>query len=284
MVTRVREPSRLEAMSEDRDVRTHDFFKEYGADHCDEKRDICVRMADRFVNEHGTTRLGSLFGLNANVAHDVIRESGAPVGWFETIQDIAGFKWQVHQVPASTSLCEAGSEGKVVYRRSRPAKRRHPGTVSDNLSELGTLRDQFIPQEVFEAAIYSTNPALCAIDENEVIAMTDNIVAWALATYGRVNLGMPLCRHFGIQLQRMLPHLPQYGKTAGVNRKWSQMIFNKCNNRFYVRPLTPPRCVQGGWEGLWDKCHAVHATRIPRPLLRARDARHKCRLLPARWR
>ena len=93
MVTRVREPSRLEAMSANTNVRTQDFFKEYATDHSDERRVICGALADIFVNEHGTTRLGSLFGLNANVAHEAIRKSGAPVGWFETIQDIARFNF-----------------------------------------------------------------------------------------------------------------------------------------------------------------------------------------------
>ena len=93
--------------------------------------------------------------------------------------------------------------------------------------------DQRLPCGLLDVVV-TPNPKLNAITQPETEAVTDALCEYIAAAHGSWKIGKPLAKHYGKQVEKVLPLLPDYGKVTGAHRKWESMIYEKCRNRFYV--------------------------------------------------
>jgi hypothetical protein len=184
------------------------------------------------------SRLGTLFKMARRRACEIMTEAGGDESLVECMELQSGFQFKESTVPASFDLLVSAGHTSGFGIREHAAKRfkNIPTTVptlSEVLDDAGTLLDQVVPEHCY-AVVTTYEPARNPIDFEEERAFTDAV----LAHYGegqlRFNLGRPLCRLLGKQIERRLM-LGTRGKVDGNLRKWQSILYEKSKNRSYVR-------------------------------------------------
>ena len=223
----------------DSNARTRDFFDTY-ADELGPPLDKIARdVGNAFLEKHGAPRLKQVFQLTTTGAEGTIASAGGGTGWRETIEALAGFDFQAPAVPESALGLDgtrvSGFKRKFAMRKVNESETKRPKTtVSADLIESGSLGDALLPNWTFNV-VETPNPLVNPISGTDCEAFTDACMQYACEEYGKLNLGMPLCRLWGQQAHKKLK-LPDYGLTSGTSRTWKIMLRTKSRNRFYVCP------------------------------------------------
>ena len=232
-------PRSIDDFEGDATAPVADLFASWAADLPTPKKDVVLKAGTIFVNELGKTRAKLLFKLYHTEAEEVLQKAGCPAkdaeAWRRTLEDIVGFEFKQHNVPASAAIIdhEAKKRQKVSGgARSGEKRKRRALTLSDKFAAEGVLEDQAIADECF-AVITTPNYETVAIDEPELGKFTDMVMQQYGQDQGRWNLGMPLCRILAKSARGI--KLPDRGKVKGCDRNLAQMLYDKSNNRFYVR-------------------------------------------------
>jgi len=226
---------KLSDMKGDADASVMGFFNSYAAELPDELAAKCRQVGTEFLARFGKTRLGPLFMLPAQKARDVLA-CNLDDGWLESIEEQAGFRFKEHSVPPSAELVCAMGETAPAKQAKRERKR--PDTISEELGDM--LPQETIPKWIFDKCITTHEPLVKTLTEPELSGMTSEILSYFASRFGHFKLGSPLCRHLGNKLTRALPHLPAYGSTLGIDRRWGKMLADKAKNRQYVRAAHEP--------------------------------------------
>ena len=235
----------LADMKGDADASVEDFFELYAEELPAALGDKCRRVGNTFLSRYGRARLGKLFALSAGNAREVLQACELDEGWLETIEEMAGFTFRDHSVPASAALISAVSEATGPSMPRVKAEKKRPNTISEELGK--DVCEEKIPEAIFEQCITDTTDPLCtAIEEKEIEAISSALLTYYASRYGHIRFGMPLCRHLGKKLGHRLPILPAYGETPGKSRRWHKIVYNKARNYSHARPShsnqPPPRC------------------------------------------
>ena len=227
---------KLSDMKGDADASVMGFFNSYAAELPDELAAKCRQVGTEFLARFGKTRLGPLFMLPAQKARDVLVTCNLDDGWLESIEEQAGFRFKEHSVPPSAELVCALGETAPAKQAKRERKR--PDTISEELGDM--LPQETIPKWIFDKCITTHEPLVKTLTEPELSGMTSEILSYFASRFGHFKLGSQLCRHLGNKLTRALPHLPAYGSTLGIDRRWGKMLADKAKNRQYVRAAHEP--------------------------------------------
>ena len=217
-----------------------DWFTAYALELPEEQGNVCRAAGTAFVAKTMKITLGSLFKMEGARAERILDSVGADLGWLETIEEEAGFKFAVLPVPAISTLVAPDSDGQQRVSSGKRTQRSagRPPTLSAELFRAGTLYDQTVPEECFRH-VHTKTPLVHRITEVECNKTTAAVVLWCAAIHGRCNLGVGLCTQLGRQLQDRLPMLPVYGKND--ERNWESMLRIKAENLVHVRcPSNPP--------------------------------------------
>ena len=183
------------------------------------------------------SRLGTLFKMARRRACEIMTEAGGDESLVECMELQSGFQFRESSVPASADIVSGGHTcSDAGFRKKRMQFNKTPTavpTLSEVLDDAGTLLDQVVPEHCY-ALVTTYEPARNPIDSVEETAFTDAV----LAHYGegqlRFNLGRPLCRLLGKQIERRLM-LGTRGKVDGHLRKWQSILYDKSKNRLHVR-------------------------------------------------
>ena len=218
----------------DGQARIADFFASWNADLPYDIAEANNRICDKFITAFGRTRFETWFTLKTTQVDAVITEIKGEDDegtWRETIESLAGFRFERPYAPDSAAL---------ISDRSVPEKPLFKAVnVSARLAQSGKLALQKLPESCFDV-IETVNPMENIISESELQGFTDAVCAVVAAKHGDWKLGAALARVYGQQAKVRLPNLPDRGTVSGKDRKIDKMIFNKCKNRLYVNgPLKP---------------------------------------------
>ena len=225
----------LSAMQGDADTKLTEFFERWGGDMSADLAERLDKICKAFMEKHAVTRIGTLFKLRRAQAEAIFVECGAGEGWITTLEELAGFRFTSAPAPDSLSLTALsnGTEYKP--------KPKYKPTLSDSVVEKGAFESERIPEYVFDASKCAC-PEVDTLKESDVERVTDRMLEYLAAKHGAWNIGKPLARNYGAQLAARLPYLPRYGKTAGRDRLWWMIVWQKCKNRTHVcrAPPAPP--------------------------------------------
>ena len=223
----------LENLEGDATALVDDFFKALVAEE-PEERDIVVlnKINMEIVNTYKLKRLGKMFKMSRVKALQVINDCGGDEGLLVGIEINAGFTFADQNVPDSAALVGVGKRGsgETTTRVQRPRKQE---TISDLLNAEGTLLDEIVPEDCY--AVITTDCALgLPIDQPEQQRFTDMLLEKYFERFLRFNLGRPLCRLLGAQIEKRLILGPN-GDVPGEKRKWWKILYEKSRNRKQVR-------------------------------------------------
>ena len=231
-------PRALADMKGDVDASTLVWFEQYANDLPSDLAVKCRRLGSYFLEAHGKRTLGTLFKLNAEQALKGLKACDLEDGWLETLEDEAGFSFKDQKVPDSAALvasaCSNATATGPIHHKVK-AERKRPPTISEELQEAGTLEDERLP--AVDHLVDTVNPESIALQKSEVTAIVREIRRGYLRRYGKSNLGMPLCRVLGKQLEKKFPRLPSHGKTAGHERRWWAILGYAAENGIYVSAI-----------------------------------------------
>ena len=80
------------------------------------------------------------------------------------------------------------------------------------------------------SSLRTSNPKENTLKEHDISAMLDWAVEWILAKYGKVNVGAPILRRLGAQMDKFAPHKPRRGNVDGSLRFFQKMLLDRINN------------------------------------------------------
>ena len=231
----MRSPRSVADFKGDGQALVADFFSAWNRELPDPLAARNEEILDGFTSKHGRTRFATLFKLNATQADSIVEaafvESESGEGWRETIEELAGFKFQKPVAPdnagrfsADRTLC-GNSPGLM----STPK----PMNVSARLAIEGNLASQVLPEGCF-SVIDTADPMNEFITEAELQAFTFEVAAYIASHFGDWHVGRAIARVYGKQAKQRLPNLPDRGACIGRKRDIGRMIQNKCKNRLYV--------------------------------------------------
>ena len=210
-------PLSLSRMEHDPETRVVDFFAVWNLDLPPSACAINDKICATVINKYGRTRFSALFKLQRAVAEEVVSTSGGTDGWVKTIEELCGFSFALPTAPTSMQLAVLSS-GVAAAKKHKERQ-----TLSDNLVSAADWMAQQIPECCF-SVVQVANPTSDELSESDIEYFTTSLLEWVMATNGAINLGAPLTRHLAAQVKRRLPHLPDYGNTAGSSRDWTRII------------------------------------------------------------
>ena len=226
----------LDSMEGDAEALVEDFFTALAADHPgDPDASTMLAIGKELVQKYKLRRLGKMFRMPRNRALEVVEAEGGDEALLVAIELNAGFSFASQTVPASALL--AGAAGaRVSGETTRRVQRdRKVPTISDELLAEGTLADETIPESCY--AIIETDYSLgVAIEKKEQTEFTDALLEKYFERFFRFNLGRPLCRHLGKQIEKKLK-LANNGSVDSKDRRWWKILYEKSRNRKQVRML-----------------------------------------------
>ena len=206
---------------------------------------VCRQLSRAFQDNHGRGKLGGgtgVFDMTVSAAEAAVGPDR--VGWLPTIEGGAGMTFQKAVVPASAELALASRKRKgEAAEASRKVKKL--SSISDYLNNKGALANSQVPDWVWNVPSTAT-PKLEMLIESDVSFWGDNMCTFALQKYGGLNLGLPLCRRWGLLAHQHFPLLPDVGNqksksiTKGCDRDLGKFVYDKARNRLYVRARHPP--------------------------------------------
>jgi hypothetical protein len=234
----------LASMENDAQAATADWLRlmaeELGNDTVDAQAIIKFGAAPLVAK---LSRLGALFKMARRRAEEIMVEAGGDASLIECMELQSGFNFRESSVPASADIivsvtADTTDAGLGFSKKRNPRNnfKRTPTTVptlSEVLEYEGTLLDQVVPEHCY-ALITTYEPNRNPIDSIEESAFTDAVLAHYGEGQMRFNLGRPLCRLLGKQIERRLV-LGTRGKVDGTLRKWHSILYEKCKNRYYAQ-------------------------------------------------
>ena len=264
----------LDSMVGDTQARCVDFFEAYAQD-LPPPLDAELRaIAAQLFTVHKRARLGELFKVLQGDAETTIGHAlppgEDPVGWRKAIESQAGFEFAGASVPASSKLVKQVApavESKAKLSKAEQRLALGTSTISDDLEAAGEIPDDPIDESCF--AVFTTDYANTTVDKDELDNFIDAIITQFAEVHGKTNLGAPLLRKLHAQAHRRVKYLPRRGTTAGKDRRFFSMIYDKTVNRSYVRAfkrtnLGPCSC------HIRSRPHLCPPRPHPTPVMRAR--------------
>ena len=85
---------------------------------------------------------------------------------------------------------------------------------------------------------FGTDPKFSVVDEDDLHDFITSAIAQFATTHWKIALGAPLLRKMHKQAQNQVPFLPRKGVTAGKDRCFKTMIYDRTNNLWNVRGRT----------------------------------------------
>lgn len=228
----------LASFDGDPDALVADFFCVWSRDLPEALAAVNGRICDQVLGI-GQTRFASWFKLPASQADALIcagygkEDSQWAAGWRLTIEELCGFTFQCSSSSVPESAALVRHTNVLQPRCAQTSEPMRPLTVGGRLMASGQFLDQRLPCGLLDVVV-TPNPKLNAITQPETEAVTDALCEYIAAAHGSWKIGKPLAKHYGKQVEKVLPLLPDYGKVTGAHRKWESMIYEKCRNRFYV--------------------------------------------------
>jgi hypothetical protein len=219
------------------------FFEEYASELPPPMDGELRAIASALFANHMRSRLGSLFSVAPGDAETSIGEATSlqkARGWRLAIEDRAGMTFSGGNVPASASLVKAITGRAPEHaKKSKSEKRRDAGesTVSDDMMATGAIPNSPIAEACFDA--FTNDTTKHTAKNEEVMDFVDNVVSQFFTSHGKTNLGAGLLRNCARQAHARVKFLPARGRTAGCDRRFMSMLYDKTNNRTHVRHRGP---------------------------------------------
>ena len=205
---------------------------------------VCETIGESLIDEMVLTTDQMMTKMTDVQIKRILITSGAKETWMSMVEFVTGSQFTMAH-PASAQLALTTLNPNVHGWHGRASKFDRC-SIGAQMSAAGTLKDERLPDFIFDAALECEDPRNQALTSNDITAVLNMYDAFVVVKHGTLGVDAPLRRRHAAILKERLPHFSKYGETSAVARCWYKMLQERKRNirrtDSKVRATPPAHC------------------------------------------